>query len=215
VIIFRHVVAPVHPFPKVHINLSTLCCHKVVENIPQIFKPWEWFTFWESSRSAQEVGSGEGVSQQAAVEAHRQPKRQLEAGDALLTSKRSLRLPGKAMKAFPIKHTFIHYDDDDFSPREAALSRSRSAPEILGLLGSMREQASSEAMEQAHKAGTCKPCAYFHQKEDGCRWGFECEFCHVCLPGEIKKRKREKVKAMKAIKNSGRSSKAAISSKNP
>lgn len=85
---------------------------------------------------------------------------------------------------------------------------------------------------QAHKAGTCKPCAYFFAKADGCRWHNSCEFCcclsvcerprwsrrqrpsetirdhptpslgsgycvlhqgHLCPPGEIKKRKKQKI----------------------
>jgi hypothetical protein len=52
-------------------------------------------------------------------------------------------------------------------------------------------------MEEAHKNGNCKPCAYFLLKKDGCRWGMECEFCHLCPSGELKKRKKEKAKVLK------------------
>jgi len=39
-----------------------------------------------------------------------------------------------------------------------------------------------------HRLGTCKPCAFMHTK--GCGSGVECEFCHLCAPGEKKRRKK-------------------------
>ena len=33
--------------------------------------------------------------------------------------------------------------------------------------------------------------ASFLIKKDGCRWGADCEFCHLCPIGEVKKRKKE------------------------
>jgi len=49
-----------------------------------------------------------------------------------------------------------------------------------------------------HDIRECQPCAYFHQKQDKCRKGFECDFCHFCEKGELKKRKRQKAKELKA-----------------
>lgn len=43
-----------------------------------------------------------------------------------------------------------------------------------------------------HHKGECKPCTFFHTR--GCENGDNCKFCHLCLPGEKKKR----LKAMKA-----------------
>eukprot|EP00437_Effrenium_voratum_P031618 CAMPEP_0181407818 /NCGR_PEP_ID=MMETSP1110-20121109/5975_1 /TAXON_ID=174948 /ORGANISM="Symbiodinium sp., Strain CCMP421" /LENGTH=242 /DNA_ID=CAMNT_0023530257 /DNA_START=82 /DNA_END=807 /DNA_ORIENTATION=- len=37
-----------------------------------------------------------------------------------------------------------------------------------------------------HGLGTCKPCAFFHTK--GCSSGKNCTFCHLCPPGEKKRR---------------------------
>lgn len=37
-----------------------------------------------------------------------------------------------------------------------------------------------------HELGTCKPCAFIHTK--GCQSGAECPFCHLCPPGEKKRR---------------------------
>lgn len=41
-----------------------------------------------------------------------------------------------------------------------------------------------------HDAGRCKPCAFVHSR--GCGSGVDCEFCHLCEPGEKKRRKKER-----------------------
>jgi len=46
----------------------------------------------------------------------------------------------------------------------------------------------------AHRWGGCKPCA-FAQTNQACRNGAECPFCHLCEPGE-KKRRRKVWRAM-------------------
>lgn len=48
----------------------------------------------------------------------------------------------------------------------------------------------------SHGTGQCKPCAFHHTK--GCQYGAMCTFCHVCLPGEKKRRQKEKQQAAKA-----------------
>jgi len=50
--------------------------------------------------------------------------------------------------------------------------------------------------EANHFAGTCQPCAYYF-KPDSCKWGAKCDFCHLCPDGEIKARKKEKIRAMR------------------
>lgn len=41
-----------------------------------------------------------------------------------------------------------------------------------------------------HRFGACKPCAFVHTK--GCGNGFDCPFCHLCMPDEIRRRKKAK-----------------------
>ena len=48
----------------------------------------------------------------------------------------------------------------------------------------------------SHGSGQCKPCAFHHTK--GCQCGAMCTFCHLCLPGEKKRRQKEKQQAAKA-----------------
>jgi len=40
----------------------------------------------------------------------------------------------------------------------------------------------------AHQAGRCKPCAFYHKQ--GCQNGSDCIFCHQCPPHEKQRRKR-------------------------
>lgn len=49
-----------------------------------------------------------------------------------------------------------------------------------------------------HMAGVCKPCAFFHTK--GCGNGLACEFCHLCDPGEKKKRHKAKLTNRKSVR---------------
>merc|ERR1719512_373419 len=73
--------------------------------------------------------------------------------------------------------------------RPHTLTRVNSAP---GVLCNVPFCEKLSDMERNHRSGNCKPCAYFQDKEDGCRKGEDCTFCHICLPGELKKRKQAK-----------------------
>jgi len=60
-------------------------------------------------------------------------------------------------------------------------------------------QDSSEAQKEqakAHTVGACKPCAHFHTTQ-GCKMGATCHFCHACPPGELKRRQRQRRRAMR------------------
>lgn len=94
----------------------------------------------------------------------------------------------------PVKHTFIHYGETLFEQRPRRLERSVSAP---GHLMSGRFRLKVSPMTLAHLRNECKPCAYYINKEDGCRLGDECKFCHWCTGIDIKRRKKEKKRTLK------------------
>jgi hypothetical protein len=50
--------------------------------------------------------------------------------------------------------------------------------------------------EAKHFSGDCQPCAYYF-KPDSCKWGASCNFCHLCPDGELKLRKKEKIRALR------------------
>jgi len=51
-----------------------------------------------------------------------------------------------------------------------------------------------------HFMGNCKPCAFLWKDENGCQSGANCVFCHMCPPGEKKRRKKEKLAVRKTYK---------------
>jgi len=87
---------------------------------------------------------------------------------------------------FPIiKNTFIHFQYE--SPPSVGKCW-KSSPGVL-----LRKSFHSKhpKMEASHWAKTCNPCAYYLVKEDGCRAGENCRFCHLCKASELKKSKKE------------------------
>eukprot|EP00441_Pelagodinium_beii_P039517 CAMPEP_0197637990 /NCGR_PEP_ID=MMETSP1338-20131121/13040_1 /TAXON_ID=43686 ORGANISM="Pelagodinium beii, Strain RCC1491" /NCGR_SAMPLE_ID=MMETSP1338 /ASSEMBLY_ACC=CAM_ASM_000754 /LENGTH=274 /DNA_ID=CAMNT_0043210491 /DNA_START=286 /DNA_END=1110 /DNA_ORIENTATION=- len=99
-----------------------------------------------------------------------------------------------------VKNTFIHIPvvdsllEDCESNQRPALHSQQSAPSAL-----IADSWSTKfpAMEAAHIRKECSPCAYFLYKKDGCHQGQNCSFCHLCARGEIKRRKRQKAKALR------------------
>jgi len=98
----------------------------------------------------------------------------------------------------PVVNTFIHYrcspdGEKDWLTSPAAL-----------LQKSFHTKWPNH--EEAHFKGECKPCAYYVYKNDGCRWGNDCQYCHLCKRGEIKKRKKEKAKFLRDLREQRRQS---------
>jgi len=63
-----------------------------------------------------------------------------------------------------------------------------------------------------HSTGTCRPCAWMHKSAESCRNGALCEYCHLCPPGTIKRRKQEKLLRRYADSQKARLAAEAISS---
>eukprot|EP00931_Biecheleriopsis_adriatica_P000625 TRINITY_DN100700_c0_g1_i1.p1 TRINITY_DN100700_c0_g1~~TRINITY_DN100700_c0_g1_i1.p1 ORF type:complete len:530 (-),score=108.79 TRINITY_DN100700_c0_g1_i1:143-1651(-) len=54
---------------------------------------------------------------------------------------------------------------------------------------------------RGHGRGSCKPCAFVFTK--GCEGGVQCSFCHLCPPGEKKRRTKERA-ALGALERAAR-----------
>lgn len=53
---------------------------------------------------------------------------------------------------------------------------------------------------QSHFVGRCKPCAFVHTA--GCQQGQACRFCHLCEPGEKKRRRKVRLEDRRAARQS-------------
>jgi len=51
-----------------------------------------------------------------------------------------------------------------------------------------------------HSSGMCKPCAFLWKDASGCQNGTNCKFCHMCTPGEVKRRKKQKLAMQKMVR---------------
>ncbi|CAK0872093.1 unnamed protein product, partial [Prorocentrum cordatum] len=72
-----------------------------------------------------------------------------------------------------------------------------AAPALWEIMGSGRspgQDALPSRGSALHRYGACKPCAFIYR--EGCKGGSDCQFCHLCEPGERKARKKERL-AMK------------------
>jgi len=117
----------------------------------------------------------------------------------------------------PIKNTFIEFPDlfthqtKERHPQSCPaffLEEERKA--LAELEASIQQQVNGSSFigrgpepsrgADEHGTGSCKPCAWYHHVE-GCRHGHDCEFCHMCPVGEIKKRKKEKQKLIRNSKH--------------
>lgn len=94
--------------------------------------------------------------------------------------------PPPGLPPFPATESQMHAGEQMQSPFVISLSEGLQLPAQLG---------EWSAGSVGHEMGCCKPCAFIWK--DGCMSGAECPFCHLCPPGEIKKRKKDKAQFRK------------------
>lgn len=75
--------------------------------------------------------------------------------------------------------------------------------QLIQLAKALPEETSGSARcpsigSSGHCLGMCKPCDFMH-RGDGCRAGFNCQFCHLCPPGEVQRRKKVKKTAVRQL----------------
>lgn len=74
---------------------------------------------------------------------------------------------------------------------KSMFAESRTAPGIsAAFTASIGSQKHSTLTNDGYPV--CQPCAWFH-REDGCQNGMLCQYCHMCPPGELKNRKKQKI----------------------
>eukprot|EP00930_Biecheleria_cincta_P022689 TRINITY_DN16537_c0_g1_i1.p1 TRINITY_DN16537_c0_g1~~TRINITY_DN16537_c0_g1_i1.p1 ORF type:complete len:457 (+),score=75.58 TRINITY_DN16537_c0_g1_i1:35-1372(+) len=99
-----------------------------------------------------------------------------------------------------------HREGNFAIPRSA--DELATGPRAAGSSGSSRSDEASDMStteyllpskgSSLHAAGKCRPCAFRHTK--GCENGQNCEFCHLCEPGEKKKRRKDKLEAQRSYR---------------
>lgn len=86
---------------------------------------------------------------------------------------------------------------EDISDHEEDIKAEDAKPCAISLTNGLGLWSAGSAQ---HFTGNCKPCAFLWKDENGCQNGAECVFCHMCPPGEKKKRKKEKLQMRKTYR---------------
>lgn len=123
---------------------------------------------------------------------------QADAGEDSVMGAMSSRCSPLSIAPMQVKNTFIHVavpPSITCSQLAEEPKKWTTAPAIVQAGSFQMKYISSE---EAHERGECKPCAYHVYKQDGCRQGDSCEFCHLCTRAEIKRRKKERSRLMKS-----------------
>jgi hypothetical protein len=72
-------------------------------------------------------------------------------------------------------------------------SATADQPEACGLPGC------PSVGSMHHHLGLCVPCDFIH-RNDACRMGAACKFCHLCGPGANRQKKKQRARAAKFCK---------------
>lgn len=67
---------------------------------------------------------------------------------------------------------------------------SRTVLELDKVLPEGRTEEFPSIGSSKHHFGLCQPCDFMYRTE--CRAGYDCKFCHICQPGENRRRKKQK-----------------------
>lgn len=89
-------------------------------------------------------------------------------------------------------------DSTDDDARPAAAPSGDAAARNPCVISLSQQLGVWSAGSLGHEVGYCKPCAFLWK--DGCKDGANCDFCHLCPPGEQKRRKKEKLAWRKAVR---------------
>mmetsp|Transcript_118770 Transcript_118770/g.378802 ORF Transcript_118770/g.378802 Transcript_118770/m.378802 type:complete len:348 (+) Transcript_118770:104-1147(+) len=116
---------------------------------------------------------------------------------ALLVTSSDAYCPGELLaKTLPFAWGCGRASSSSSGDQEVSVTKPLSAfggPEALSALEDFQAGPPGEFPTEGskgHQFRVCKPCAFVNTK--GCKDGVECKFCHLCGPGEKKRRKKER-----------------------
>merc|ERR1712216_771294 len=89
--------------------------------------------------------------------------------------------------------------DENEDPRFEVVGEALPQPQPTLVLNLLEGLGIWSAGSAGHYNGCCKPCAFIW-KEEGCKDGINCTFCHLCTPDEKKRRKKEKLAWRKNVR---------------
>lgn len=95
----------------------------------------------------------------------------------------------------------FYFDDEKSAMAEMQATYSKAVGKTQCEISEAGRPGEPSLGASEHGTGNCKPCAWFHHVE-GCRHAQQCEFCHMCPAGEIKKRKKDKQRLIKTMRHS-------------
>jgi len=110
-------------------------------------------------------------------------------------------LPGRAGD-LELAHAFKHDKDVMSRPTDERVDASSESSDSSSSDSNVEEDSEQKMKvislssglgiqsrgSRSHQSGCCKPCAFFWK--DGCKNGQDCQYCHLCPPGELKRRKK-------------------------
>jgi hypothetical protein len=107
--------------------------------------------------------------------------------------------------AQPMANNFVNYSEKRKEERPSypsfnmpSLTTQQSQATTNKADAPSGEEQPELSMAELHEIGQCRPCAYHCHKEDGCRRGADCTFCHMCGPEMLRTRRKEKAKRIKS-----------------
>lgn len=98
------------------------------------------------------------------------------------------------LQASAMSHAEASADIDTCSDLAELTATSLSNVPVISLSNALElavgspECPSIGSKQHHHDPGACKPCAHFFK--GGCQNGANCSFCHLCPPGELKRRQK-------------------------
>ncbi|CAJ1329484.1 unnamed protein product [Effrenium voratum] len=102
----------------------------------------------------------------------------------------------------------------------ASIPHTGSASESMDSQESLQKESTPDGQEIERSAGSsmhphrCKPCAWFWRTA-GCARGAACQHCHMCLPGELVKRRRQNRALAKSIRKLAKEAPPQTRTNNP